>query len=494
MDEVLEIVDLEARADDRVRGYSYGMVQRLGLAASLLRRPQLLIVDEPANGLDPAGIRDMRALIKRLAASGLTVLLSSHDMAEVEEICDNVTIMREGDVVFHGEIAELRAQAPEQGHRISTDDDERALEIARRHTTARGRAGRDGVLIVRGSQDEVDQLVRALVEQGLALRSLELSETPLETLFFMLTESHSDDAALARPGQGSDGVDPGRALACCHCRGGPRPGLGSALGFELSKLFKQKRAPLTLAFAAVAPILIVIILKGQQRPPKDSLFGRYIHQTGWSVPLLILGFAGQWVLPLLTALVAGDIFAGEDQMGTWKTVLTRSVSRTQIFWAKTITAVAFALSVLVVLTISTIISSVVLVGHQPLVGLTGQVIPSHTAALLVSASWATAIPPLLAFTCFAILLSVLSRNPAFAIAAPVVIGMVMQLTGSLGGVEAPTPLPADNPVRGLARAARRDALLRAARLGHVQLCGLVRRLSHLGVHRAPPPRRDRRLR
>ena len=96
VDEVLEVVDLATRADDRVRDYSYGMVQRLGLAASLLRRPQLLIVDEPANGLDPAGIRDMRALIKRLAASGLTVLLSSHDMAEVEEICDNVTIMREG--------------------------------------------------------------------------------------------------------------------------------------------------------------------------------------------------------------------------------------------------------------------------------------------------------------------------------------------------------------------------------------------------------------
>ena len=77
------------------------------------------------------------------------------------------------------------------------------------------------------------------------------------------------------------------------------------------------------------------------------------------MPLLILGFAGQWVLPLLTALVAGDIFAGEDQMGTWKTVLTRSVSRTQMFWAKTITAIGFAVSVLVVLDVSTILSSVV---------------------------------------------------------------------------------------------------------------------------------------
>jgi len=224
-----------------------------------------------------------------------------------------------------------------------------------------------------------------------------------------------------------------------------RPGLGAALGWELTKLGRQKRAKAAVALAALAPVLIVLIVKGQQRPPKDSLFGRYVHETGWSVPLLMLGFAGQWVLPLLTALVAGDIFAGEDQMGTWKTVLTRSVSRAQIFWAKTLTAVLFAVSVLLVLAASTILSSIVLVGHQPLVGLTGQLIPSHTAWLLVSGSWATAIPPLLAFTCFAILLSVLSGNPAFAIAAPVVIGMVMQLGGTLGGVEALRPFLLTTP-------------------------------------------------
>lgn len=224
-----------------------------------------------------------------------------------------------------------------------------------------------------------------------------------------------------------------------------RPGTAAALGWELSKLRKQKRAKVTLALALFAPPLIVLILKGQQRPPKDAIFGRYIHETGWSVPLLMLGFASQWLLPLLTALVAGDIFAGEDQMGTWKTLLTRSVSRTHVFWAKTMTAVVFALTVLLVLSASMIVSSVLLIGHQPLVGLTGQVIPSHTAALLVSASWATAIPPLLAFTCFAILLSVLSRNPAFGIAAPVVIGMVMQLGGALGGVEALRPFLLTTP-------------------------------------------------
>jgi ABC-2 type transport system ATP-binding protein len=187
--EVLDIVDLADRADDKVGGYSFGMRQRLGVAASLLRDPQLLVLDEPANGLDPAGIRDMRALVKRLAAGGLTVLLSSHDMAEVEEICDNVTIMRTGSVVYHGGIAELREQAPEQGHRISTSDDARALELAGRHARLRVVSAHDGGLVVHGAQADIDAYVYGLVSSGLALRGLELTEAPLEALFFMLTES-----------------------------------------------------------------------------------------------------------------------------------------------------------------------------------------------------------------------------------------------------------------------------------------------------------------
>jgi ABC-2 type transport system ATP-binding protein len=198
LDEVLDTVDLADRADDRVGEYSFGMRQRLGVAASLLRDPLLLVLDEPANGLDPAGMRDMRALIKRLATGGLTVLLSSHDMLEVEDICDNVTIMRTGTVVFHGGIAELRERAPEQGHRVVTDDDERALTIAHAHPGLRlerevdgGLPDRDDArgLVVYGPQAEVDAYIAALIGAGLALRGLELTETPLEALFFMLTES-----------------------------------------------------------------------------------------------------------------------------------------------------------------------------------------------------------------------------------------------------------------------------------------------------------------
>ena len=161
--------------------------------------------------------------------------------------------------------------------------------------------------------------------------------------------------------------------------------------------------------------------------------------------LLVLGFAGQWVLPLLTAVVAGDIFASEDQHGTWKTVLTRSASRGRLFWAKTLAAFGFTTLVLVLLGASTIASAVLLVGHQPLTGLTGQAIAPGTALWLVAASWASVLLPMLAFTALALLLSVWSRNPAVGIAAPVVIGMVLQLVGSSGGVEAVRPFLLSTP-------------------------------------------------
>jgi ABC-2 type transport system ATP-binding protein len=193
INEVLETVDLHDRQRDKVGGYSFGMRQRLGVAAALLRDPRLLVLDEPANGLDPAGIRDMRALIRRLAASGLTVLLSSHDMGEVEEICNDVTIMRTGEVVYHGSIAALRERAPEQAHEIHTTDDDRATLLA----AARGLevTQLDHGLAVRGPQLEIDALVADVTSDGVAIRALALRETPLEALFFMLTEPDTTEPA-----------------------------------------------------------------------------------------------------------------------------------------------------------------------------------------------------------------------------------------------------------------------------------------------------------
>ena len=106
------------------------MRQRLGIAAALLREPKLLLLDEPATGLDPAGMRDMRLLIRRLADEGMTVLLSSHLLAEVEEVCNRVAIVRSGRIVYEGEIAELKRGAGTT-YRLATTDDERALAVCR---------------------------------------------------------------------------------------------------------------------------------------------------------------------------------------------------------------------------------------------------------------------------------------------------------------------------------------------------------------------------
>lgn len=219
----------------------------------------------------------------------------------------------------------------------------------------------------------------------------------------------------------------------------PTPGLSAAMRWEVRKLRAQYRAKAVLLGAVLAPIAVAMIIHGQSRPPKDTLFGRFAIDNGYALALLVLGFATQWVLPLLTAIVAGDVFASEDTHGTWKTVLTRSASRAQLFWAKTLAAVGFATLTLVLLAASTIASSLLIVGHQPLVGLSGQTILSSTALQLVAASWATTLAPTLGFTCLAILLSVWSRNPAVGIAAPVVIGMVMTLVGALGGIEVIRP-------------------------------------------------------
>jgi ABC-2 type transport system ATP-binding protein len=191
IDEVLGVVELTDRAGSKVREYSYGMVQRLGVAASLMRKPRLLVLDEPTNGLDPAGIRDMRALIQRLADSGLTVLLSSHHMDEVDEMCTRVAIMRRGQLAFDGSMAELRGRAGRATRHLRTTDDATALSVCRT-TPGVLDATRDGSRVVFDADDEtVERLSRDLVESGLGILPLHAPTSALETLFFRLTDSES---------------------------------------------------------------------------------------------------------------------------------------------------------------------------------------------------------------------------------------------------------------------------------------------------------------
>jgi ABC-2 type transport system ATP-binding protein len=190
--EVLDVVELAPRAVHRVGGYSHGMRQRLGIAAALLRRPRLLLLDEPATGLDPGGMRDMRALIRRLADEGITVLLSSHQLPEVQELCDRVAIVDSGRVVYEGALADLRRQGG-AGYRLRTTDDARAIEIARSQAGVEHVIGTPPAppgLGFQAEERDVGALSLALAQAGIGILALTPELATLEDLFFRLTEAN----------------------------------------------------------------------------------------------------------------------------------------------------------------------------------------------------------------------------------------------------------------------------------------------------------------
>ncbi len=197
IDRSLQIVELSDRAGDRVGGYSHGMRQRLGLAGALLRDPQLLLLDEPATGLDPAGMRDMRLLIRRLADEGMTVLLSSHLLGEVEELCNRVAIVRTGRIVYEGTIAAL-ARGAGTLYRLATSDD----VVARRVCEAQPGVGEVRIehrkLVFSSDEGSVGALSRALIEAGVLIHELAPVTVTLEDLFFSLTEGDEAGPAPSR--------------------------------------------------------------------------------------------------------------------------------------------------------------------------------------------------------------------------------------------------------------------------------------------------------
>jgi ABC-2 type transport system ATP-binding protein len=203
IDDVLAQVGLTDVADDKVRGFSLGMRQRLGLAAALLVRPRLLVLDEPANGLDPAGKKHVHGVLSQLAADGATVVLSSHRMDDLEELCSEVTILAAGRVVFSGPLGKLAGEKEELDYRLLTSDGDAARRVA---------AGTDGiqvvgdtrtavhheVLVIRARVPALDELVPRLVREGIAVRELTPVVSPLESAFLALTEQEGEQPAEQR--------------------------------------------------------------------------------------------------------------------------------------------------------------------------------------------------------------------------------------------------------------------------------------------------------
>jgi ABC-2 type transport system ATP-binding protein len=194
IEEMLELVELRDRGDDKVGGYSHGMRQRLGIAAALLRDPKLLLLDEPTTGLDPAGMRDMRDLVRRLAAHGITVLLSSHLLGEVEELCNRVAIIRKGRIVYEGSLRDLLATAA-SGYRLRSPEPERAKALLLAQPGIGDVTAMDGEVRFQADEAAVAALSIALGQARIGVTALVPQTASLEELFLGLTE---DDHAETR--------------------------------------------------------------------------------------------------------------------------------------------------------------------------------------------------------------------------------------------------------------------------------------------------------
>jgi ABC-2 type transport system ATP-binding protein len=196
--DALDQVGLTDVADDRVRGFSLGMRQRLGLAAALLTRPRLLVLDEPANGLDPAGTRHVHRVLTRLAAHGTAVVLSSHRMDDLAALCSEVTILATGRVVFSGPLSELVAEGDELDYRLRPSDLAAARRVAADTPGVRVLPNDDllqrhdaEALLVSAALPALDDLVARLVASGVGVRELAPVVAPLEAAFLTLTASEA---------------------------------------------------------------------------------------------------------------------------------------------------------------------------------------------------------------------------------------------------------------------------------------------------------------
>ncbi|HYR49430.1 MAG TPA: ATP-binding cassette domain-containing protein [Candidatus Eisenbacteria bacterium] len=185
IDEVLEIVALKGRDRDRVRTYSMGMKQRLGLALALLNNPDVLILDEPANGLDPAGIVEMRDLLRDLAAQGKTVFISSHVLSEVQQICTRVAIINHGKLVRIAPVHDLLKSTGEFA--VKVDAPAELLATLRLQPWAQSARAEDGLVITRAPDGRGRNLIKFLVESGNTPDSVSERQTDLEDIFLSLT-------------------------------------------------------------------------------------------------------------------------------------------------------------------------------------------------------------------------------------------------------------------------------------------------------------------
>jgi len=211
--------------------------------------------------------------------------------------------------------------------------------------------------------------------------------------------------------------------------------IASVVDVECAKLAAQVKVRLLLAVCVAAPFVFAVVMRVQSSVPSDTLFGRAVKESGFAVSLVILGFAALWAFPVLTGVVGGDLFSAEDRYGTWKTILTRSRSRGEVFAGKVVTALGFSAVAVAILGLSSLAAGVLVIGGQPLIDLTGALVPPPQALTRVALAWASVLAPAFGLTALAVLLSVATRSSAAGIGLPVVVALTMQLYAFVDGPE-----------------------------------------------------------
>jgi ABC-2 type transport system permease protein len=237
--------------------------------------------------------------------------------------------------------------------------------------------------------------------------------------------------------------------------------------FELVKLVSQWRIRVLVLACWIVPAIFVAAVSQQSTLPVDTLFGRWMHATGWAGPLVMLGFAGTWALPLLTSLVAGDVFAAEDRLGTWRHLLVAVRSPRRIFIAKASASLTVILLLVAGLAVSSAVGGVLAVGNQPLAGLDGHLLAPADAAGKVLLAWICVLAPTLALAAIGLLGSVaLGRSP-MGLLLPALVALAFQLAQML-----PLPVAVRLALPGYAFIAWNGLFTRPAQLGPL-LTGVV---------------------
>ena len=208
--------------------------------------------------------------------------------------------------------------------------------------------------------------------------------------------------------------------------------LGDAYATELRKLTAQLTTRLLAVVAVFGPFAFALLLTIQSGTPSDALFGAYVHSSGFAVSLVTLGFAGNWGFPIIAGLLAGDLFASEDRHGTWKTILTRSCTREDLFAGKLLAAATVAIAISLLLAAASIVAGVVLVGAHSLVNLSGAPAAAGRVFALTAVSWIYCVLPMLAYTSLAVLFSVATRNGILGVLGPLLVALVTQLLDLIG--------------------------------------------------------------